>query len=68
MAESITKDHFPSQVASDMEKMSPEYGLKVAKAIENEWFKKDNIFINVSYLTIFVYYFYLIYFLIIWIF
>jgi enoyl-CoA hydratase/carnithine racemase len=43
MAESITKDHFPSQVASDMEKMSPEYGLKVAKAIENEWFKKDGV-------------------------
>ena len=35
MAESIIKDHFPSQVASDMEKMSPEYGLKVAKAIED---------------------------------
>jgi hypothetical protein len=43
MAESITKDHFPSQVASDMEKMSPEYGLKVAKAIEDEWFKRDGI-------------------------
>ena len=43
MAESITKDHFPSQVASDMEKMSPDYGLKVAKAIENEWFKKDGV-------------------------
>ena len=43
MAESITKDHFPSQVASDMEKMSPEYGLKVAKAIEDEWFQRDGI-------------------------
>ncbi len=43
MAESIIKDHFPSQVASDMEKMSPEYGLKVAKAIEDEWFKRDGV-------------------------
>ena len=43
MAESITKQHFPSQVASDMEKMSPEYGLKVAKAIEDEWFKRDGV-------------------------
>ena len=43
MAESITKQHFPSQVASDMEKMTPEYGLKVAKAIEDEWFKRDGV-------------------------
>ena len=43
MAESITKDHFPSQVASDIEKMSPEYGLKVAQAIEAEWFKRDGV-------------------------
>jgi len=43
MAESISKQHFPSQVASDMEKMSPEYGLKVAKAIEDEWFKRDGV-------------------------
>ena len=43
MAESITKDHFPSQVASDMEKISPEYGLKVAKAIEGEWFQRDGV-------------------------
>tara|TARA_R100001082_G_scaffold5194_1_gene3652 strand:- start:2220 stop:4619 length:2400 start_codon:yes stop_codon:yes gene_type:complete len=33
---------FPSQVVSDIEKISYEYGLKVAKAIENEWFDKDN--------------------------
>ena len=26
--------NFPSQTVSDMEKMSPEYGLKVARAIE----------------------------------
>ena len=41
MAESITKDYFPSQVASDLEKVTEEYGLKVAKAIEREWFIRD---------------------------
>ena len=41
MAESITKDYFPSQVASDLEKVTDEYGLKVAKAIEREWFIRD---------------------------
>tara|TARA_R110000787_G_scaffold94903_1_gene197789 strand:- start:1867 stop:4263 length:2397 start_codon:yes stop_codon:yes gene_type:complete len=29
---------FPSQVVSDIEKSTGEYGLKVAKAIESEWF------------------------------
>ena len=33
---------FPSQVVSDAEKISYEYGLKVAHAIEGEWFDKDN--------------------------
>ena len=33
---------FPSQVVSDVEKLSYDYGLKVAKAIEGEWFDKDN--------------------------
>ena len=33
---------FPSQIVSDIEKLSYEYGLKVAKAIEHEWFDKDN--------------------------
>ena len=37
MAESVYVN-FPSQVVSDLEKMSPEYGLKIAKAIEQEWF------------------------------
>ena len=37
MAESVYIN-FPSQVVSDLEKMSPEYGLKIAKAIEQEWF------------------------------
>ncbi len=42
MAESVTKGYFPSQIVSDLEKMSGEYGLKVAKAIESEWFKRDS--------------------------
>ena len=42
MAEAVVKSYFPSQIASDLEKVSQEYGLKVAKAIENEWFKRDS--------------------------
>ena len=38
MAESVIKSYFPSQVVSDAEKLSYDYGLKVAKAIETEWF------------------------------
>jgi hypothetical protein len=30
--------NFPSQVVSDTEKVSYEYGLKIGKAIESEWF------------------------------
>ena len=41
MAESVINMHFPSQVVSDVEKLSYEYGLKVAKAIEKEWFDKS---------------------------
>ena len=37
MANSIHKN-FPSQVVSDSEKLSEEYGMKIAKAIELEWF------------------------------
>jgi len=37
MAESVVKN-FPSQAVGDLEKMSQEYGLKVARAIEHEWF------------------------------
>ena len=37
MAESVIKN-FPSQAVSDLEKMTQEYGLKVARAIEHEWF------------------------------
>ena len=38
MAESGIKNYFPSQAVSDAEKLSYDYGLKVAKAIEQEWF------------------------------
>jgi len=41
MAESVLNNFFPSQVVSDLEKMSYDYGLKVAKAIEAEWFHND---------------------------
>ena len=41
MAESVIKSYFPSQTVSDDEKLSQEYGLQVARSIENEWFKKD---------------------------
>ena len=33
-----TFKHFPSQAVSDLEKLSEDYGLKVAKAIKQEWF------------------------------
>ena len=32
---------FPSQVVSDLEKMTEEYGLQVGQAIEQEWFGKQ---------------------------
>ena len=41
MADSVTKNYFPSQTVSDAEKLSYDYGLKVAKAIETEWFNDD---------------------------
>ena len=41
MAFSGVKSYFPSQVVSDVEKISYDYGLKVAKAIETEWFNND---------------------------
>ena len=40
MIESII--NFPSQAVSDLEKMSHEYGEKVAKAIRQEWFDGAN--------------------------
>ena len=42
MAESIINRHFPSQVVSDLEKMSFDYGEKVAKAIQHEWFTESH--------------------------
>jgi len=41
MAESVINNYFPSQVVSDAEKLSYDYGLKIAKAIESEWFHLD---------------------------
>ena len=41
MAESVIKNYFPSQVVGDFEKLSFDYGLKIAKAIENEWFHDE---------------------------
>jgi len=41
MAKSVG-NNFPSQVVSDFEKLSYDYGLKVAKAIEGEWFDNSN--------------------------
>ena len=35
------KSYFQSQTVSDAEKLSYDYGLKVAKAIEQEWFYED---------------------------
>ena len=40
MAESV-HNNFPSQVVSDAEKLSYDYGLKIAQAIESEWFNVD---------------------------
>ena len=41
MAESGIKSYFPSQTVSDAEKLSYDYGLKVGKAIETEWFNNN---------------------------
>ena len=41
MAESGIKSYFPSQTVSDAEKLSYDYGLKVAKAIQTEWFNNE---------------------------
>ena len=46
MAESVININFPSQVVSDVEKMSYDYGLKVAKAIQHEWYGKTSSFNN----------------------
>ena len=36
-----SKSYFPSQAVSDAEKLSYDYGLKIAKAIETEWFNEE---------------------------
>jgi hypothetical protein len=38
-----TNSSFPTQVVSDEEKQSLEYGILVARAIENEWFRGDRV-------------------------
>ena len=36
-----TRSSFPDQVVPEEEKMSLEYGLRVARAIEGEWFSSS---------------------------
>ena len=47
MAESVV--NFPSQAVSDLEKMTEDYGLKVARAIELEWFNGKSSQYNVGF-------------------
>tara|TARA_R110001632_G_scaffold5714_3_gene23177 strand:- start:180 stop:2606 length:2427 start_codon:yes stop_codon:yes gene_type:complete len=42
MAESVVTSYFPSQIASDAEKMSIDYGTTIGRAIENEWFSSSD--------------------------
>ena len=42
MPESVVNNFFPSQAASDLEKMSYDYGLQVGRAIQNEWFSNNS--------------------------
>ena len=42
MANTVVNSFFPSQVASDQEKMSQDYGLKVGRAIQDEWFSSNS--------------------------
>jgi len=37
----MVNSYFPSQTVGDAEKLSYDYGLKVGKAIEQEWFNND---------------------------
>jgi hypothetical protein len=39
--ELISPTSFPSQLATDAEKASKEYGIKVGRAISYEWFRRD---------------------------
>ncbi len=49
MTDSIV--NFPSQAVSDLEKLSDDYGLKVAKAIKQEWFDGNNNKFNTNHNT-----------------
>jgi hypothetical protein len=42
MAKGVVNSFFPSQVVSDAEKMSQDYGLQVGRAIQNEWFTSNS--------------------------
>jgi len=42
MAKSHPKGLFPSQSVTNTEKASIEYGAKIGRAIESEWFKRDS--------------------------
>tara|TARA_R110000803_G_scaffold66252_3_gene127602 strand:- start:7073 stop:9505 length:2433 start_codon:yes stop_codon:yes gene_type:complete len=42
MAQSVITSYFPSQIASDHEKASMDYGTLIGRAIESEWFKSDS--------------------------
>ena len=42
MANPVINSFFPSQVASDQEKMSQDYGLRVGRAIQDEWFSSNS--------------------------
>ena len=51
MLRSGVKGNFPSQVVSDLEKMTGEYGLEVGKAISGEWFNNgtyNNKYLNTA--------------------
>ena len=38
---SINATSFPSQLVTDAEKASQEFGLQIGQAIQYEWFRKD---------------------------
>ena len=42
MAINAVNSFFPSQVVSDQEKVSQDYGLQVGRAIQNEWFSSNS--------------------------
>ena len=42
MAKGAVNSFFQSQVVSDNEKMSDNYGLQVGRAIANEWFSNNS--------------------------